>query len=366
MRLITLSCFFIAVSLSTRAQDDALFPADKPETGFIEESQNKEIRLTNLVLPQEIAMQDNMRSVFTDMMERAASNLGWQMREISEYTNDNAMQGGGTPYATRSPRGITITFQFIVNNDSLEAWKNYENNFESKTMNQLDESSNEMQSLQQSPEYLKDRDSANYYMNLYTAYCEDHKAEGVALYTVDKHPKYYQTKERDFLDKANALVQQKADNSGIKEGESEHKIITRRFRNHTVVQVEFVVNAFEAYALNLELDVVKFHRAAFSKPGAKVSTLYTIGAENQDQGNSDKWNNILLILLGNFQPNASSSEMYHAGFEKNGQGDEHTPKKVKSDKLQNIAIDIYGDLDNVTAMSKYIDLNKLNALLLKG
>ena len=73
-----------------------------------------------------------------------------------------------------------------------------------------------------------------------------------------------------------------------------------------------------------------------------------------------------MILLGNFQAKPGEYSVYHAGFNLKGQGDEHTPKKIKSDKVQNIAINIYGDKSNVEKMAKMIYVEKLNNEIVKN
>lgn len=363
VKIITL-CLSLISGFSLYAQDYAQWPADKPETGFIENSKSREIRLRNSVLPQEVDMQDKMRVLITDMMQNASNQLGWTMIELSEYTNQNPMQGAGTPYALRSPRGIEITFQFIVNKDSLQAWKNYQSDYANNTMNTLEANYNNTQSVVESPKYKQYRDSANYYMNLYTTYCDAHKDEGVDLYTKDKHPKYYQQMERGFIDKANAMVQQAQDKSGVESLQDKGKNETRRYRNHTVVQVTFHVNDYVGLALNQSLGPIEFTSATYPISDAKISRLYSI-SRNQDHNDFDKWNNVIMILLGNFQTKPDKYFSYNTGFDLNGQGDEHTPKKIKSDKVQNISINICGDKTNIEKMAKLVDVAKLNSVIVK-
>jgi hypothetical protein len=358
-------CLFQVSIFSLYAQDYPQWPADKPETENINESQSREIRLKNLVLPQEIDMQDKFRVLITDMMEKVSKKLNWSMVELSEYTNDNAFQNGGTPYNLRSPRGIEITFQFIVNNDSLLAWKKYESNYEKSSMNSLDVNYTNMQSIMESAKYKQFRDSADYYMNLYISYCEAHKSEGADLYTKDKHPKYYQQKETAFIDNANAMVQQTDDNSGIKESEEENKAETRRFRNHTVVQVKFHVNAYSGIAIDRSGSSIQFTSTPYPITGATLSKLYTV-QKDQEHFDFDRWNNVMLILLGNFQTKIDKLENYNATYTLNGQGDEHTPKKRKSQVVQNISINIYGDKGNVEKMASLIDIEKLNNEIIKN
>jgi len=345
--------------LSLYAQDYPQWPADKPETGFIEESQSRETRLRNSILPQEIEMQDKMRTTITVIMENASKKLGWPMVELSEYTNKNGLQGADTPYLLRSPRGIEITFQFIVNKDSLEAWKNYQTDYTNTRIKSQQASYNNAQAVTESPLYKQYQDSVNYYLKLYTTYITAHKDEGSSLFTKDKHPKYYQQKEDEFINKLTAVMQQAQGNTGTKEADDNEKNETLRFRNHAVVQVKFSVNNYSALAINQSLGPIESTSSVFPESGVKVSRLYSISS-NQVNKDLVKWNNVLLILLGNFQTKPSQDGIYQAGFNFNKQGDEHTPKKIKSDKVQNISINISGDKTNVEKMAKLIDVEKLN------
>jgi hypothetical protein len=146
------------------AQDYPNWPADKPEASFIEQSQSRKNRIDNLVLPQEVDMQDRMRSIFIAMMRSAAQRLGWNMVELSEYTNDNPMQGGGTPYPLRSPRGLLITFQFIANKVFLKDWKIYESDYQSHQLSSQQNTYSDIKSATQSPLYKRYQDSVNSYI----------------------------------------------------------------------------------------------------------------------------------------------------------------------------------------------------------
>lgn len=346
------------------AQDYPQWPADKPEADNIEASQSKSVRLGNGILPQEIDMQDKMRVLITDMMQDAAKKLGWNVTELSEYTNENGLQRAGTQYNLRSPHGIEITFQFIVNNDSLQTWKNYQLDYGKRALDNGTQSYHNMTAVTESPLYKRYQDSVNYYLNLYTTYVTAHESEGADLFTKDKHPKYYQQKENEFINKMTAMTQQVQDNSGGKEMEGENKSKTFQYRNNTIVQITFSVNNYTAVAIDQSLGPIESTSSTYPMPPAIVAKLYTIPKK---QTNEDlvKWKNMLLVLLGNFHTKPNGYGYYDAGFNHNGQGDEHTPKKIKSDKVQNISISISGNKINVEKMAKQLDLDKLNNTIVK-
>lgn len=139
-------------------------------------------------------------------------------------------------------------------------------------------------------------------MNLYTTYTTAHQGEGAALYTKDKYPKYYQQKENGFINKMTAMTQQAQDNSGIEQAEDKEKYEIRLYRNHTVVQVKFMVNEYRAVALNQSLDPIESTSASYPKSGTKVSRLYSLSGD-QDNNDFNKLNNVLMIVEQFFKQN---------------------------------------------------------------
>lgn len=359
-RLLVLLILFISGKLYSQSYPQ--WPADKPETEQIAQSQSRESRLEDLLLPQEITMQDRMRTLFTDMMQNASKKLGWQMVELSEYTNNGGLQSGSTPYNLRSPRGIDITFQFVVNKDNLKAWKQYQISYNNKHLNTQSNTYNSQVDVTNSPLYKRYKDSMEHYQNLYVNYVNAHQSEGAALYTKDKHPKYYQDKENEFIEKMTNLTQQVQDNSGIDEMENENKLQTFNFRNKTIVQVRFHVNAFASGPLEQSIQGSEYTSSPFPMSPALLSRIYAFKIITSNE-TPDKWKNALLVLLGNFHTRINEYGYYDAGFNHNGQGDEHTPKKIKSDKVQNISITISGNKTNVEKMAKWIDVEKLNNVI---
>lgn len=232
-------------------------------------------------------------------------------------------------------------------------------------MNNQEAVYNNMQSVTESPLYKQYQDSVNKYMNLYTAYTAAHKDEGEALYTKDKHPEYYQQKENEFINKMAAMTQQVYDHSGIEQGVENAKDETFRFRNHTVVQVAFSINESNAVAIDQTLGPIESTSSTYPKTGAQISRMYSIPV-NQENKDLVKWKNVLLLLLGNFQTKQNQYGGYTSGFMLNKQADNHTPKKIKTDKVQTIAIIISGDKRNVEEIAKLIDVEKLNGVIVNN
>lgn len=364
-RIVTL-CLLIISYRFLHAQDYPQWPARKPDSDQIKASQSKQIRLDNSVLPQEIAMQDKMRIVFTEQMKYCAEQLGWDMVELLEYTNDNAMQGGGTPYALRSPRGIEVIFQFIVNRDYLRSWKKYQADFDNDELHKKTSDYSNIQSVTASPRYKEYHDSVNYYMNLYLRYVDTHKNEGAALFTKDKYPKHYQQKENEFINKMTAMTEGRHEDDEVEKFEGDGVKMRRRFRNHAVVELTFHVNNYTAVPIEQVFGAITFTSVPYPKGNTKVSRLFTVTENENDRADYDKWNDVILMLLGSFRTRPNEYGYYDAGFNHNDQGDEHTPKKILSDQVQNISILIRGDKENIKKIAELIDVNKLNDLIYKN
>src|SRR5690349_3255337 len=117
---------FCITTKATWAQECNYFPADCPQTGDIEAAQDSDACIKNLVVAEEIIMQNNLRRVFTSMMEEIARNKNWKVYEYTEGSGGGVgSDGKATPYPLRRPYQFMISFNFVVNEDSLEAWQNW-------------------------------------------------------------------------------------------------------------------------------------------------------------------------------------------------------------------------------------------------
>src|SRR5215471_9836350 len=113
------------------AQTCQQFPADCPETGNIEATQDSSACISNWIAPQEITMQNRLRKFTTEMMEGIAAKNNWQVYELNEMSGTGQAIDGNTkllPDALRPPYEYSISFVFIVNEDSLKAWQNWYHN----------------------------------------------------------------------------------------------------------------------------------------------------------------------------------------------------------------------------------------------
>jgi hypothetical protein len=155
-----------------------------------------------------------------------------------------------------------------------------------------------------------------------------------------------------------------APGESLEDMEKEKKLQTLRFRKNTLVEVFFNFNEpiglTSSEDMNSQVGNANITGTAVSKfvhqpePDLNSSLIWHF----------DNWENRLMVLLGNWKLKPTNGN-YSATFSKNGQADEHTPKKIKSDKVQTIAINIVGNHQNINKILSHIDINQLNKVIVK-
>ena len=361
-KLLCISLLSLLLVKYVKSQDCSWTPADCPDESSIEYSQDSILRIRNGLLPQEIFMQNSMRALVTGMMEKVAKALHWQMMELDEVSNLNPFQGAGTPYPLRSPREFGIAFQFIVNNDSLQAWRNWLLHFSVQYDNTGQAAFQRDNEIQNSPQFRRYYDSVQYYTKLYTDFITAHPKISPSEETRMKNL----LKEQDnFINKMNTLRQNGGNASGESLGtlDKEKIIKTLQYREGTLVQVFFEFNP----TVGLINTSGSIQAKDFTLQGTQVAREVHI---SDPELNSLPWHfenckNMRVLLLGHWN-SKPSEQNYTAAYGLNGQGDERTPKKIKSDKVQTIAVHILGSDRNTGAVLPFINITELNHLLAKN
>jgi hypothetical protein len=219
------------------------------------------------------------------------------------------------------------------------------------------QSYNDVVNSQQFKNYM---DSSNYYQKLYLGYMDKHKNDGASLFT-DKTAEKYSKKMNEFSDKAVAMQTQNIQQNGWKDLEKEGKLITHRFRNATIVYVHVAANAYDGEIHNDD-------NICFDYPatGARIAKQLKIKEDETGYYHEfGKWDDMIMLLLGNWL-NKIVNGSYQAGFTGNTQGDERSPKKVTSDKFQNMCVQIMGNKNNIEKMARSLDLQTLNNAIYKN
>ncbi len=105
------------------------YPADCPSDRQLGDSAD---RLVNPILPQEISMEIRLHGLLTKLMQKQAEIKGWEVYSFDESDGTgylNADRSGPLEFTLRPPHDYEISFIFIVNKDSLLAWKDWQKDF---------------------------------------------------------------------------------------------------------------------------------------------------------------------------------------------------------------------------------------------
>jgi hypothetical protein len=119
----------LLMSLVTHAQACKYYPADCPSDRQMPDSAD---RFGNPVIPSEVSMEIKLNGFFSDLMQTQADKKGWELYRFDESAGSgylNADRSGPLASNFRPPHDYEISFIFIVNKDSLQAWKEWEMNF---------------------------------------------------------------------------------------------------------------------------------------------------------------------------------------------------------------------------------------------
>ncbi len=351
--IITLFSWLTATCLY--AQNCAYYPADCPDEAGI----NSAKYTTDGLLPKEIEMQNRVRDATTTMMLQASKQLHWQVAELNEVSGTGPLQAGATPYDNRSPRMFSSIWQFIVDKDSLEAWKNWLENYQNNITGNLSGYTNKATDIANSPLYKAYSDSIDDYINKSADYAEKHKLEGIAM-TDSKGYKHLQSKMNDFIDKRTKLMQP-AEGSYVNT-DDELKSQTLHFREAATVRILFSVNYGAAAVKSSDEDIASDYKL----PGVFIAKNVRVVAPAPTANIDDlgRGKHFMAILLGKWNSKLNQYNGYNAQFKVlPGQDDEHGLKKIKSDKIQTISIYIIGNTSNIEKVLPFIIISTLNDLI---
>jgi hypothetical protein len=369
--------FSILIQLSARAQTCQQFPADCPETGNIEATQDRTTCINNWISQQEIDMQNRLRKFTTDMMEAIAAKNKWQVYELSEMPGAGQAIDGNTkllPDALRPPYQYSISFIFIVNDDSLRAWQNWYHNDLMEKSNAVtasyQEAGNNTASVNAQQRYT---DSANYYGTVMAKYMTDHQDEYQKAITSNdaKAQKKYedglkkiQDKVNEYINKANGKQSEtlSSANSKSENLQEYRKRNTIAYRNATMLRVSFVFNQNMTPSLSENAKLVK----PLTVPNSSFSALFHNGDPDQTQTHSSfaTSTDFAFILFGKWNTKSNEYKSYRAtySFDK-AATDVTTNKKTPSDKVQTTSVGIEGSTRNINQFIQSLPTQNLNAMI---
>ncbi|MBS1496420.1 MAG: hypothetical protein JSU03_00770 [Bacteroidetes bacterium] len=386
--------FLLFITFKSIAQDLPCnyFPAPCPNETDLSQANNWADRMKdNVAIEQELKFEKKMSQDANRILQSMANQNKWQFYEISESAYDGAPfifisydDWEKTPYEKRPPRSYNITYMIVVNNDSLIAWRNWFADFKNKMQNGVDEYSNQMKSVDQNPSLETYSDSANYYAQQMTNYIEGHQQQYMqdlkmnnktGIQNYESGLKKIQEKQNLYIKKSKDLQEKLITDpaQSIKNLQSEQANQIATFAGSSIVLVHFLINP---YIVKSGLEDGDQHslipQYSLKVPGASYAGLLInkkLPGLNSYKLNSEEVFNspasIATIMFGNFQAKDGYNN-YRPSFEKsfiNKAAVIGSTRQLKCDVLQNLALQIEGRPDKVSAVIHTINWNDINAMI---
>lgn len=173
-------------------------------------------------------------------------------------------------------------------------------------------------------------------------------------------------KQNEFNDKRAALLNQPNSKNYATSYDDEKKRRTAQFREASTVEIFFEFNPgvgviHSSGGGDEEVTNYNLPGAVFAKSVHNpYFDPYTMA------WHFDQWENFTVLLFGRWISKTDQDKNYEAIFTLNKQDDEYTLKKIRSDKVQTIAVHIMGSKTNVDKLTGLLDANKLNAAVYKA
>jgi hypothetical protein len=386
IRLFIALCVSIMMASALNAQNDcSQQPAPCPQETLIDKAKDiAERTKDNDTYEQELQMESTVRNFLTDEVQRIAKANNWSVYELIEAGMDGPpfifisyTDWQVTPFNKRPPDRYQISFIFITNQDSLQAWRDY-------LVNDVQSQSNKLvqqyqQSQNENPLLKQYEDSVEHYSQLlgeliqkdYAAYSkalQDNDKKSISTYEGKQNA--LQQKQDFFTKKLQDMQTAGFKNFGDAQADWTKQIVA--FAEGSLALVHFDINPYTSdVALdNAEEDDLSRH--AITVPGAFHASITNNHAkpsrQNYEVGTYDfTFQNpscVGTILFGNYLPKADNN--YTAVFAKNFHdkaGVIASEKTITCDKVQNIQVHVEGGNHYVQSIINTMDWKKLVSLL---
>lgn len=349
-----LSALLIPTSLD--AQPCPQFPAACPELradpGSAEDSIS---RLDNPVLPCEVAMENRLRHWTAALVHDIARKEGWEVTEIYEALGDGYRDNDYSVlvYDKRPAHWSRMVWQFVVNKDSLQAWRHWLEDYGQRRLDQTHRYTARLTDKQGAIQAYMD--SANYWGGLMSKYMTDHITQyqkdlttgnksGISAY--EKGVDAYRKKQDYFINKAADLQKDPQADKENTDADQESTAQKLRFSEASTVIIEFDFNGDLA-------ETGGSKRAAPSGSPPAVRWYYIPEPDLLTRVNYyEHSHNMALWTIGPWNPQPNQFGGYAASWaadRTNRKG--VTIKKIKCDKLQNFYVRVSG---NAAAMRRIL------------
>ena len=367
----------MAAATGASAQACKFSPADCPVNGWDSwgTPDDSVEKLLNPVIPREVAMENRLRQWTTHVMKGIAEKEGWEVAEVDEGGSSGfrAADGSVLSYDLRPPHWFLMTYQFIVNQDSLQAWRTWLTDFGARRMNSVNDYAGHATAVQDQVQACMD--SANHYSDLKGKYMTEHfeayqKALLAGNKTVtnnyEKDVARYDKKITEFTDKAGTIGHNPGSEEKEKNFDAEAKALTQKFWDGTILIVQIGYNEELAKTVGSPLGGLGSPAGMgppVGGPGASTNSVANEGFtlarwySNSDPDNLSidifpRSRNILVMLLGPWVTKADQWGSYRpVYYGDKASRDQSTNKKIKSDQLQTIDFHLSG---NARAIRRFL------------
>jgi hypothetical protein len=382
--------FFSAPSI-IHAQQCDVYPADCPHEQSINIAKEKEIAITNHLLPQEIETQNEIRTFFTDHFAQIATQLHWKLYEFNEdYAPATCSNQSATPYSTKPPCSYNISFLIILNEDTLAAWKKWADDFKEKILQQSNDNVQSLQNNASANEAVtkKYMDSTQYYGNKKTAYQQLHSQQYATdiqnsnqkgIKEFESVMAKYDKIITGFTDKAYGNTNKSLGQmeQQVSENQLEENIKTQHFRDASTMLIHITVNTAVENTGIADPETQKYilPQKKWTMPGASFgglvhNTLSLTTERLRSDGDFDMDyvhpTDIGSLFFGSWLPLKMQYNTYHAAFTASkANTDCVASKKYRCDKIQVLAMHMEGKENNITRFVQLLDTQKIGALISK-
>jgi hypothetical protein len=368
------------MSEGVRAQACKASPAICPPNGWENwgNPEDSADRLGNPVLPREIAMENRLRLFTTRIMERIAAKEGWEVTQVEDggSTGYRAADESVLTYNLRPPHWHMLTYQFIVNQDSMNAWRSWLVDFGQRRMNTVNENASQQMSVQDKVQACMD--SANYYGDLKGKYMTAHfeayqkalmAGNKAAISSYEKDVARYDKKINEFTDKAGALQNNPGSVEKDKNYDTEAKALNQKYWDGCVLIVQVWFNNELAKTGGASGAGIGTPTATTTGSNAGFTLAKWYSNVDPDNFSIDLYprsKNMLLLLMGPWLTKADSYGDFRPSFflDKTAM-DRSTNKKIKSDQVQTIDFHVSGNLRSIRRFLADMPVGEFNGLIMK-
>jgi len=334
--------------------------------------------LNNPVLPREVGMENRLRQFTTRIMEGIAAREGWELTQVEDGGSSGfrAPDGSVLAYELRPPHWYIFTYQFIVNQDSMTAWREWLTNFGQRRMNNVNEYASHATSVQDKVQACMD--SANYYGDLKGKYMTAHfeayqkalmAGNKTAAANYEKDVARYDKKINEFTGKAGALQKNPGSEEKEKNDEAEAKSLDQKYWDGSVLIVQIAYNQDIAKTVGTPAAGIGSPLGTNSglNGGFSLARWYVNG--DPDHLSIDifpRSKNLLLLLMGPWVTKADSyGDFRPAFYEDKTATDQRTGKRIRSDQVQTIDFHLSGNAKAIRRLVADMPVGDLNKIMVK-